>query len=259
VTERRSTYGTRTLAIAGRKGGTGKTTSAVNLAGWLARHDQTVLLVDLDPQGNATLALGVETDGRDVWRLLVRQDDLVQLVREARPRLDILAGGEKTASARDVLAVGAMRDARAAMFALRDALKPARYDYILIDCPPSLDLLAINGLMASQAIALPVPCQFLGVEGARQFIELAAEVSDAGGRAELRWIIPTFYRAGVRMSESVLVSLQDAFAGKVTDPIRLSTRVDEATKAGQTIFEYDPRSGLADDYQAVAEGIHRGW
>jgi chromosome partitioning protein len=250
---------TRIISFAGRKGGTGKTTTAVNVAGWLAGRGRRVLLVDLDPQANATTALGVEADGADVWRLLVRQDPLADLVHQARPNLDILAGGEKTAVARDVLAVQSARDARGAMYALRDALAPhlAGYDYCLIDCPPSLDLLAVNAVLAATEIALPVPCQFLGAEGARQFVELAADLADAGGKAELRWVIPTFYR-NTRLGEEILNALHQAFSGRVTDPVRLTVRLDEATRAGLTIFEHDPEGAGAQDYEAVARRIDYG-
>ena len=251
---------TRTIAFAGRKGGTGKTTSCVNVAGWLASHGRKVLLLDVDPQFNATTALGVEADGADVWRLLVRQDPLADLVKEARPGLDILAGGERSAVARDVLAVQSTRDARAAMYALRDALRQAeRYDYILIDCPPSLDLIVVNAVLAASEIALPVPCQFLGAEGARQFTELAEELAEtAGGRAELRWVLPTFYRH-TRLGDDILAALERAFGDRVTPAVRLTVRIDEATRRGQTIFEYDPGCNGAEDYEAVARRIDDGW
>ncbi len=251
---------TRIIAVAGRKGGTGKTTTAVNVAGWLARQGRAVLLVDLDPQANATTHLGIETAGQDVWRLLVRQDPLAELVQEARPNLDILAGGEQTAVARDVLAVQATRDARKALFTLRTALESqtADYDYVFIDCPPSLDLLSISAVMAATELALPVPCQFLGAEGARQFVVLASELTDAGGRAELKWVIPTFYRPNVGMSQETLTAMAEAFGDRVTQPVRLTTRLDEAAKAGKTIFEYDPQGNGARDYAAVARRIDYG-
>jgi len=249
---------TRTIAFAGRKGGTGKTTSTVNVAGWLASQGRRVLLVDADPQGNATMALGIEANGADVWRLLVRQDPLSDLLREARPGLDILAGGEQTAVARDVLAVQSTRDARAAMFALRDALRQAEgYDFVLIDCPPSLDLIVINAVLASTEIALPVPCQFLGAEGARQFVELAAELADTS-RAALQWVIPTFYRH-TKLSGDILEALKGAFGDRVTQAVRLTVRIDEATRRGQTVFEYDPDCSGAEDYEAVARRIDDGW
>jgi len=248
----------RTIAFAGRKGGTGKTTSAVNVAGWLASQGRRVLLVDADPQGNATTALGVEADGADVWRLLVRQDPLADLVRQARPGLHILAGGEQTAVARDVLAVQSTRDARAAMFALRDALRQAGgYDFVLIDCPPSLDLIVIGAMLASSEIALPVPCQFLGAEGARQFVELAAELADTS-RAALQWVIPTF-RRNTKLATEVLDALEQAFGDRVTRAVRLTVRIDEATRAGQTVFEFDPGCSGAEDYAAVARRIDDGW
>jgi chromosome partitioning protein len=251
----------RTITIAGRKGGTGKTTTSVNVAGWLAKEGRRVLLIDFDPQGNASTALAVPTDGSDVWRLLVRQDPLPELAREVRPGLDILAGGEQTAVARDVLAVQSTRDARVAMYALRDALArdAVDYDFILIDCPPSLDLLAVNAVLAAAELALPVPCQYLGAEGARQFVDLAAELADtAGGRADLTWVIPTFYRSNVTLSQEILDALREAFDDRVTDPVRLTVRLDEAAQQGKLIFEYEPSGNGAADYAAVARRIDYG-
>lgn len=249
----------RIIAVPGRKGGTGKTTTAVNVAGWLADQNAKVLLVDFDPQGNATTAFAVESDGADVWRLLVRQDHLAKLAQQIRPNLHLLAGGEQTATARDVLAVQSTRDARTAMHALRQALRQVQYDFVLIDCPPSLDLLAVNALLAADELALTVPCQYLGAEGARQFVHLAAELTDtAGSRARLAWVIPTFYRSHVKLSQEILETLQEAFGERVTLPVRLTVRLDEATQRGQTIFEFDNKSSAAEDYEAVARRIYHG-
>ncbi len=219
----------RIIAVAGRKGGTGKTTTVVNVAGWLAGQGRSVLLLDIDPQGNASTSLDIEADGKDVWRLLVRQDPLADLIKKARPNLDILVGGEQTAVARDLLAVQSARDARAAMLTLRDALTGTNYDFIFIDCPPSLDMLAINAILAADELALPVTCQFLGTEGARQFVQLAAELTDtSSSHASLAWVIPTFYRPNVNLSGRVLETLRETFGPRVTDPVRLTVRLDEA-------------------------------
>jgi chromosome partitioning protein len=249
----------RTVAVAGRKGGTGKTTTAVNVAGWLATQGHRVLLIDLDPQGNATTSLGIQTEGADVWRLLVRQDPLQGMIIKARPGLMLLAGGEKTAVARDMIGVQATRDSRASISTLHQALAPASgYDFTLIDCPPSLDLLTINALVAADEIALPVPCQFLGAMGAKQFVELAAELAGAGGHAVLTYVIPTFYRQNTRQSIEIVSALKQAFGNKVTESIRLTVRLDEAVGNGQTIFEYDPTGNGAIDYEAVARRIADG-
>jgi chromosome partitioning protein len=249
----------RIIAVAGRKGGTGKTTTAVNVAGWLAMQGKAVLLVDLDPQANATIHLGIEP-GPGVWRLLVRQDPLGELVQLARDHLDLLAGSEKTAIARDMLSALAGRDLRAAMYALRDALADhvERYDFTLIDCPPSLDLLAVNGITAAEELCLPCPTQYLAGVGAVQFTKLARELSEVGGAARLAWVVPTFYRAGTKMSQSTLEAMSEAFGDRVTDPVRLATALDQAAEQGKTIFELDSNSGAAEDYERVAQRIAYG-
>lgn len=254
----------RTIAFAGRKGGTGKTTSVINVAAWLAAEaKKRVLVADIDPQGNTTTALAVDSTGAEVWRLLVREDPLAQLIKPVRERFDLLPGGQDTARARDNLAAMMGRDARSALYALRDALKSTveslGYDYMLIDCPPSLDLIAVNAILAADELAMPVPCQFLGAEGARQFTELAAELTDTvGGRARLAWVIPTFYQTNTKMSNEIYQALLGAFGELVTDPVRQTVRIAEAPQMGQTIFEYDPTGNGAKDYAAVARRIDYG-
>ena len=144
------------------------------------------------------------------------------------------------------------------MFALRDALAQAEgYDFVLIDCPPSLDLIVVNAMLTSTEIALPVPCQFLGGVGAAQFAKLAAELADTS-RAALQWVIPTFYRH-TKLSDDILEALGRAFGDRVTPSVRLAVAIDEATRRGQTVFEHKPDSNVAADYEAVARRIDNGW
>lgn len=249
----------RTIAVAGRKGGTGKTTSAVNISGWLAKRGHRVLLIDLDPQANSTSIFKVTNGGKGIYDFLVREVPLAQLVHNLRPHLDILTGSEMTTVARETLDSWRRINPNEAMRRLQQGLQQADYDYVLIDCAPALDILIINALVAADEVAMPVTCQKLGTEGADQFVELTVDM--LGGTVasyELKWIIPTFYRPNVSASELALNWIYDTYGTRVTDPVRLNTRLDEANYYAQTIFEYDDRCSGAIDYAKIAGRIDYG-
>lgn len=249
----------RIIAFAGRKGGVGKTTAAVNVAGYLAAWGHKTLLADLDPQGNASLSLGYQGEGRGIFRLLVSGDTLSTLITVLRPNLDLLPGGEPTATARDMLAVEATRQPRRAMGALSKALQPAGglgYAFVLLDLPPALDLLAVNASMAADEIALPVACDALGLVGARQFIALVDELAEAGSKARIAYVIPTFYRGrGVSHSTKILDELRAEYGVLVTEPIPLTSKLAEAAGLGRLILEHDPRGRGALAFEAVTRMI----
>lgn len=203
---------TRIIAVANAKGGTGKTTTAVNLAHGLALQGQRVLLVDLDSQGSASLALGLERAAA-LHRLLVADDPLPGLVVAARKHLDMLRSNDTTADVRDWLGVKAARDARAALNALGRALGDhvAAYDFVVIDCAPALDILTLNALMAAREVLVPVSVDFLSAAGTRQHIETLDGLRDMGGKAELRFVVPTFYDGRLIRAREILETLQRAF------------------------------------------------
>jgi chromosome partitioning protein len=247
----------RVYAIANQKGGVGKTTTAINLSAALADAGKHVLLVDLDPQGNASTGLGVSrTDrGAGVYHLLAEGAPLASVVRPTSiPGLDLICAETELAGA-EIELVGLDRRE----FRLRDALAAAAsaYDFILIDCPPSLGLLTLNGLVAADAVLVPLQCEFFALEGITQLIRTVDVVRRAlNPPLHLHGIVLTMFDRRNNLSDLVAADARGFFGDRVYDTvIPRNIRISEAPSHGKPVLLYDPRSQGAQAYLALAREL----
>ena len=251
----------RTLAVANQKGGVGKTTTAINLATALAASGQKVLLVDLDPQGNASTGLGVDraARGRGTYSLLVHGHPVAELVRPTIvPNLSLLPADPDLAGA-EIELVGAERRE----FKLREALERARlalgYSLILIDCPPSLGLLTLNGLVAADAVLVPLQCEFFALEGITQLVRTVERVrASLNPNLRLQGIVLTMFDKRNNLSELVAEDARGFFGEQVFETlIPRNIRISEAPSHGKPVLLYDFRSAGAQAYVRLAAEVLR--
>ena len=254
---------TRTIAIVNQKGGVGKTTTSINLAAALTKLGQTVLLVDLDPQGNATTGLGLRKDQTDV----TLYDVMVEGAALAGAVIDTDVGGLKLVpSDMDMsgaeLAIGneAGRTVRLKT-ALGDYLGAllSPPDYVLIDCPPALGLLTVNALSAARSVLVPLQCEFYALEGLSQLLK-TIEVAKASVNPDLviDGVMLTMYDARNRLSENVASDVRKHLGRAVLDTIiPRNVRIAEAPSFGQPVTEYDPNCKGAQAYMALGTEILR--
>jgi chromosome partitioning protein len=252
----------RVLAIANQKGGVGKTTTAINLATALAAAGEQVLLIDLDAQGNASTGLGVDRGDRAVgtYHLLLDAASPAQVTRETYiPNLFLIPADGDLAGA-EIELVGLERRE----FRLRDALASLRsasspYSYILIDCPPSLGLLTLNGLVAADAVLVPLQCEFYALEGISGLVRTIDMVRRALNPAlELQGIVLTMFDRRNNLSELVAADARGFFGSKVYDTvIPRNIRISEAPSHGKPVLLYDFRSAGAQAYIHLASELLR--
>ncbi len=240
----------RIIAILNFKGGTGKTTTAINLGAGLAMAGQQVLLIDLDPQGTVATYLGLHYR-HTLADLLLGQATLDDCIITARPNLDVILADSKLAGA--IQKLGNLENNE---FILARLLREVTdYDLILLDCSPTLNLLSDNALRYAQEIFVPVPMDYLALVGARQVaIEvLRVRKHHPGLPIYISLIIPTFYHARHKKSTEVMQKLKQYFPGVVAEPIRTTVRLSEAASHHKIIFEYDPDGPGTADYSRLVE------
>ena len=256
---------TRVIAVANQKGGVGKTTTTVNIAAALALSGKSVLVVDLDPQGNASTALGIEhTEGTpNVYAVLTGEQSLDTIVQEC-PDISGLSGAPATidlAGAEIELVGGDGREYR-----LRRAIDGylatlhaggSTCDYVLIDCPPSLGLLTLNGLVAAREVLLPIQCEYYALEGLSQLLRTVDMVSShLNPDLRVSAIVLTMYDGRTRLASQVVHEVRTHFGERVLDTVvPRSVRVSEAPSYGQTVLTYDANSPGSLAYREVAEQL----
>jgi len=244
----------KVVAIGSEKGGVGKTTTAVTVAHALALQRYKVLLIDLDSQGNCAVSLGASFE-KTTYDALVLNEPIERCLTRARPNLDLLASNHRMATVKNYM----IAEGHNSHIILREAMRDqnSHYDWVIIDCAPSLDIANLNALMYADEVIIPIAVDFLAMVGARQYMETVGEAKRAGASIIVSAVIPTFYDARVRRSAEVLNILKENFGELVTEPIPINTRLAEAPNAGKTIWEYAPRSTGAMAYIKLVERILR--
>ncbi|MGI6741678.1 MAG: ParA family protein [Brevefilum sp.] len=244
--------------IVNQKGGVGKTTTAINLGAYLAYFGQKVLIIDIDPQANATACLGVnrnQLDGGSYEVLIGAQPILTKILHSPRFKMSLLPSTPALAGAEIELIGLDQREKR-----LRDILSPisSRYDYILIDCPPSLGLLTVNGLVAAKdGLLIPVQCEYLALEGLGQLTHTIERIKNSlFPELEIRGVVLTMYDGRTNLAEDVVREVKKFFGKQVFETLIPRTiRLAEAPSYGMPISVFAPNSSGAHAYAALAREL----
>lgn len=247
----------RIISVANQKGGVGKTTTTVNLGACLAQDGKKVLLIDSDAQGNATSGLGVRKPDvkQDIYDVLVNEVSIKEtIIKTSRKNLSIVPATLQLAGAEIELTSMMARESR-----LKSALAEVsdEYDFILVDCPPSLGHLTINAFTASDAILIPVQCEYYALEGLSQLLNTVRLVQKHFNPGlEIEGVLLTMYDARTNLGAEVVEEVRRYFQEKVYDTIiPRNVRLSEAPSHGKPIIDYDPRSKGAEVYQALAKEV----
>ncbi len=243
------------IAVLNQKGGVGKTTTTINMGAYLAKRGHSVLIVDLDPQGNATSGIGVDKQALDstMYDVLFGTVTAEQIIKDtSSPHLHIVPSNAQLAAAEVDLAGEQQREYR-----LKNAVSHLEYDYVLIDCPPSLGLLSINALTAANSVLIPVQAEYYALEGLGQLLEIIQRVRQGlNPTLDLLGIVVTMYDGRTSLSDQVVQELKKHFGDKLFETIiPRNVRLAEAPSFGKSILEHDKWSKGARSYKNLAKEV----
>ena len=247
----------KVIALANQKGGVGKTTSTINLSAALGIKNKKVLLIDLDPQGNATSGVGVDKESAEnsIYDVLINDVDIKDaIVKTNCKNLDLCPSNIQLAGAEIE-----MVDIEKREFVFKNAIKDIRneYDYILIDCPPSLGLLTLNAFVAVDTILIPIQCEYYALEGLSQLIKTIKEIKKSLNKdLDLEGVLLTMFDSRTNLSVQVAEEVKKYYPDKLyKSVIPRNVRLSEAPSYGMSIFEYDKHSKGANSYLSLAKEV----
>ena len=250
----------RVIALANQKGGVGKTTTTVNLGAALAEMGLRTLIIDLDPQGNASTGLGIENRGLEhsMYHVLLHEEPLENVVEPTDVRNLFVAPASLDLAGAEIELVPAFSREQRLKRAIESVLDD--YDYVLIDCPPSLGLLTVNGLAAASEVMVPIQCEYYALEGLGQLLRNVDLVKrNLNPTLEMSTILCVMFDARTKLSGQVVSEVREHFGDKVLKSvIPRSVRLSEAPSFGQPITTFDPTSRGAIAYRDAAREVHHG-
>ncbi len=245
------------VAIANQKGGVGKTTTAINLSACVAEHGKRVLLIDLDPQGNATTGLGIEKkeSGSSTYDVIINDEPVENCIEETcQKNLSIMPSSISLAGAEVELVSLMSRESKLKM-ALEEVMD--KYDFIFIDCPPALGLLTLNALTAASTVLVPIQCEFFALEGLSQLVDTIKKVQKYLNRKlQVEGVVMTMFDIRTNLSMEVVDEVRKYFGDKVYGTlIPRNIRLGECPSYGIPIIQYDPKSKGAEAYMQLADEV----